>query len=354
MFAGGQDLIVHALNMLDGSELPQKRVWVFEDYGSHGTYTGCNPTATAGDQGCGTLTAEGSNAVQVPPNIEYLVVVSVDGYYYNYMLVYVGNERKEVNVVMVGKLSPKQDRVVVQWPHAGDLDLWVKATWGPAAAPRSEGLISFEEMSSNDGDSDIILDVDNTNGFEGPETTRFENLLEGVFEVWVNIYENPPEYPGAEADAMYTVDLLTSAPARMDIFCTSCLLDSGLERVEREGFVTSVTQKPADLPRTMLAWWKVGVFTRQSLTSRLIWQTCASDCYWEQGPQSTRRRSLYWISQMLSGSSQQIKTKHAIPRKSKQDHFGIERTPPSCIPCTLDKYTVVLVLFTFPSTQAAP
>jgi hypothetical protein len=94
--------------------------------------------------------------------------------------------------------------------------------------------------------------------------------------------------------------------------------------------------------------------TRQSLTSRLIWQTCASDCCWEQGPQSTRRCSLYWISQMLSGSSQQIKTKHAIPRKSKQDHFGIERTPPSCIPCTLDKYTVVLVLFTFPSTQAAP
>jgi hypothetical protein len=329
MFAGAQNLIVHALNMLDGSELPQKRVRVFEDYGSQDTYTGCDPTATAGDQRCGTLTAEGSNAVLVPPNMEYLVVVSVDGYYYSYMLVYVRNERKKVNVTMVGKLATKQDRVVVQWPHAGDLDLWVKATWGPAAAPRSEDLISYDEMSSNDGDSSIILDVDNINGFEGPETTRFENLLEGIFEVWVNIYENPPEYPGAEADAMYTVGLLTSAPARMDIFCSSCLLDSGVERVERAGFVTSVTQKPADLPGTMFAWWKVGVFTKQLLTSRLIWQTCASDCYSEQGPQSTQRRSLYWISQMLSGLSQQRKTKHSIPRKSKQDQLGTERSQPS-------------------------
>jgi len=335
MFAGGQDLIVHALYLLDGSELLETRIWVFEDYGSQNTFIGCDPTATEGDQSCGTLTAEGggSNPVQVPPDTVYRVVVSVDGFYYSYKTVYVPRGGAEIDVNMIGILDTNQDRVVLQWEHAGDLDLWVKASWGPAEAPRSEDLIGWDSMFSNDGDSSIILDVDNLDGFAGPETTRFETLIEGVFEVWVNIYSLPPEDSagsglgagsGSGANGMYTIDLLNFAPARMDIYCASCLLDRGEEQVEREGIVTSVTQNPADLPADVdAAWWKVGVFRKLSSSSKLTWQTCVSECYSDESPESMRRRSLSWVSEMVSGWSQQRRPKHAVPRKGSQHKLRV-------------------------------
>jgi len=332
MFAGGQPLTVIAKYLLDGSELPDKRVRIF--VAAPETKIGCDPDVLEGDATCGTPVAEGTGAgsVNVPPDKTYLVVVTLEGYYNSYLTVYVPDGGAEISANCVGLLDTNQDRIVLRWGHSGDLDLYVKANWGSG----EEAVIYYDEMSSNDGDSSVILDLDNLNGFDGPETTRFETALEGTFEVWVNVYELPgddPEYADPEIEnGKFSTHMLAKGLATIDVFCYSCVVAvDGGEDVNKVGLATSITQSVGDIETDEeVGWWKVGQFVAPAGDARLKWETCVSDCYSADDPFDLRRRAASWLSRMTSdlSSSPDARTKlqkhvlkhdgaHTLPRQAR-------------------------------------
>ena len=147
-------------------------------------------------------------------------------------------------------------------PYYGqDLDLWV---YDKADRSNKVGW-NVAGRSNSFAGGQIILDVDNWDGMEGPETTQFRNLASGTVEVWVNHY-----------DDTFTQSLVASTPATVDIFCYRCLDDDNKVKV---GFVRSVTQVSGDVPSGGRKGWKVGEFVAPGGSERVKWTTCVHNCY---------------------------------------------------------------------------
>lgn len=249
--------------------------WIFSEFPDD--FAACLNMGQPDSGSCGHLVAFGSDTeATVFANSNYLIVISGVGYYTGYLLFDVGISAEAFSFGLVKNMQTNQDRVVLSWGHDQDLDLWV---YDKGDREKQVGW-SMDPRSSSIAGGTVTLDIDNWSGLDGPETTKFESLSSGTVEVWVNHYDN-----------RFTASQIRDAPAVVDIFCYRCLDDHNAVKV---GFVTSVTQKPGDVPITGRNWWKVGEFTAPSSTERVKWTTCKSGCYVQAGTadlSSTRSHS---------------------------------------------------------------
>jgi uncharacterized protein YfaP (DUF2135 family) len=200
----------------------------------------------------------------------YLIRVAAPGYYPVAFKVMADKAPVFLDVYMIKTMSQNQNRVKLSWKDRSDLDLWVFARFHVVGdysgfAP-AIGWWDETRTATYRG-STIALDVDNQNGRHGPETTRFENLGTGKFEVWVNMFE------AEDGSEIFTQSAVRRHPASVDVFCHRCKRDGGSVA---EGLVTTIVQQPDDVPLGA-SWWKVGTFIKTS--SALEWNTCTSDCY---------------------------------------------------------------------------
>jgi hypothetical protein len=92
-------------------------------------YLGCRGWTYTGDTGganCGTLEYQFAGSMgQLAADQSYLVVAIMNNFYTSYMQIYVGLGGYQTAVRMINELPFETTRVVLKWPHAGDLDLWV-------------------------------------------------------------------------------------------------------------------------------------------------------------------------------------------------------------------------------------
>ena len=210
MFSTGVSLVISVRHVLDGSEILGRRVRIFNNYPVK--YHACDPNVILGQTSCGELIVDTrTDSILVGLDFSFLVVVNIDNFYTRYSTIYIPTEdahkeeMQKLEVNMVPPMQFEQDRTVLQWHHSGDLDLWVTAKWGLVKCPLEDNIY-WETDNSKCDDSSIILDVDNQDGTDGPETIRFENLSKGRFEIWVN-------YKG-----VFDSSILETAPARVDMY----------------------------------------------------------------------------------------------------------------------------------------
>ena len=239
---------------------------IYQDY-PETAYKRCTPASATTSNTCGKIVGMGiGNTADLPAGHDYLMVASHDGYFTSYFTFYV--EPDGVNVFtleMVEELSAREERVVLQWDNDVDLDLWV------INKDPSTERIGYSANSGYMAGGSGNLEVDNSVGSEGPETTMLKSLTSGTAEVWVNRWGW--KYSAAEA---------TTYRATVNIFCHKCLNDLGQDTA---GYVTSVTQQAEDVPeQSQGGWWKVGQFVASDgflLDGHpaVQWQTCTADCY---------------------------------------------------------------------------
>ena len=296
------DVFVYAFDILGDSDVSQATIKVFRDYPQ--SYSGCLPDA------CGQLLYEGTlgEAVELASENLFLFVVSLEGFYTAYSASVIGRTNSDVRISLLRPLGENQDRAVLSWDHEQDLDLWVEARF----ATGRTSYISWELTEAVDGEAIIKLDLDNQDGTSGPETTSFEALTVGVFEVWVNLYTS-------DGSGKFTGDLVSAAPARVDIFCSDCVDSIGNPF---SGSVSTIVQDENDVPLQGASWWKAGQFVAPSPTGlgRTQWQSCTSDCYSSVAPYDFRRR-LQSPSSTFSDSNKSevpaLATVEQRPRKVK-------------------------------------
>ena len=230
---------------------------------SHGTVTSC-----------GTLVARTNEpTVKVQANQHYLVVSAVEQYYHGYSEAWVNLGGGFASAEMVPTLAAGQSRVVLRWGHGQDLDLWAYASESSSSDnqiqvgwPNTPGT-----LTGSGWDVDIGLQVDNTNGRLGPETTLIEFGGDGAtvtasIEIWVQHYTS-----------VFTALQVGDFPASVDIYCEECLNDNG-DTVR--GYVQTVTQSASALLE--VKWWKVGSWmpsVDSDGETRVSWQTCTSNCW---------------------------------------------------------------------------
>jgi len=262
----GHDLApveLSATDMLTGTTLLGATYEIYSGYVS--AFMGCTGLS------CGTLIATVSNSDdgeahgQVPVDGQYLILAEASGFYRGYISTLVADIGVAIDVQMVAEMAEGQDRVVLHWKNEQDLDVWV------FDADDRENFVSWDmdPTSASMAGGTVTLDVDNTNGFEGPETTQFRALSSGTAEVWVQTY-----------DDVFTTEQVGAAPATVEVYCHLCLDEQGQRK---QGFVSSITQNDQDVTPGA-NWWKVGQFVAPALSDpvyRLQWQACTlgAGCY---------------------------------------------------------------------------
>jgi len=264
-------------------------------------FEGCFQSRTCGVQVYnGTLDSSMATIVDVAVNYgvsNYLVVVTSDGYYpsYSEQAVADGSTRL-VSSQMVQTLPSNQDRVVLRWESAQDLDLWIVFK---NAAGGFVGSVGYSASAGTFAVGSAVLDVDNFNGALGPETAVLSNLANGRAEVWVHKYRGLAE---GDARYYYYPEDVRADPATVDVYCGYC---HSFEGNLVQGGVKSATQIASTVPVNGAKWWKVGQFVAPSPLSasvRTQWQTCVksdgtaeigskgSGCWTDTNPTESRRR----------------------------------------------------------------
>ena len=242
-------------------------------------YLGCEVSS------CGTLVEDVSDCggfssscqAMVLYDRNYLVVVTKSGFYTGYSTAMAGIAGAQQSTNMFETLGAKQTRVVLSWDSEIDLDLTISFR---DADTLSAQWVNWEQDRWESGvdniASSIELQLDNTDGKDGPETTIFENLGTGIFEVWVNLYSD-------DDSAVFSDALIEEAFAVVDVFCHSCKDEKG---ESKSGWVTSIAQGAEDLSDSRASWWKVGEFVSEQAGNmfEVKWKGCQSECYSRWAP----------------------------------------------------------------------
>ena len=100
-----------------------------------------------------------------------------------------------------------------------------------------------------------LLDVDSFAGAEGPESMLFTEMIAGVTEIWVNLY-----------DGKFEAEEVATCPAKVDIYCDSC---ENAEGKMGSGLVESVVQSTRHIPEGGKRWWKVRHMSIQGQSCQL-------------------------------------------------------------------------------------
>jgi len=263
-------------NLLTGAPLPSASFKIYSGFSSIANCLKELRAPTCSDDAascpCGRLIFSGNveggdGRIEFDMQGQYLIVVEASGYY-QYASTVVAEKRPiRLPVPMTALLGDQEQRVVLSWGSASDLDIWIDAKFAVQAGvfTGSSAYVGWRARSANYGTSRIQLDVDNTDGTRGPETTKFTSLSEGVFQVWVHHYSGS-----------FTRSEATDSPASVDVFCSQCV-DNG---ATVNGRVTSVTQAASTVPSGGSAWWNVGSFEKTA-SGTMSWSSCTSNCYSE-------------------------------------------------------------------------
>jgi hypothetical protein len=169
----------------------------------------------------GTISASGSGSIAISLKVRtgaaawYLIVVGGEstGYgwsYYEKHLTAGGDN--SVHARLLPTLGVNQDRVVLSWPHDGDLDLWIFVKDSNGNIKGSVGW-NYGKTKGVFGSSSVSLDADELSGLSGSETTSFSNMMGFTFEVWVHYYNS---------NKVFTPIDVMSKPATLDVYCYEC------------------------------------------------------------------------------------------------------------------------------------
>ena len=253
---------LQANDLLDSSiQLKDVTVAIFSEYPTD--YQSCEESSTCGTRVLNPWNpriTSGRSPLYVPLDVPILVVVTMDGYFTSYITLNVVEAGALVETNMLRTMAVGQNRITLDWEHSGDLDLWIDAMWGSG----DWDYIGWQtpDKSADDGElTKVNLDLDSTDGSEGPETTSLENILSGTYEVWINAYN-------ISGEGKFTKDLVRSTPAIINVFCNSSLDDQGILRTGR---LYTIIQSPDTIPSDGVSWWKVGQFISQNGPSSLHW-----------------------------------------------------------------------------------
>jgi len=202
----------------------------------------------------------------------FLVVIGGSGGYgYSYYEKHMeAGTSNSVYGSMLKALSLGMDRLVLSWPHSGDLDMWVFAT---DSADNIKGSVGwrYDETTGTFGSTAVSFDKDQTSGLDGPEVISFSNMAGFTFQVWVHYYTS---------SKVFEETTVMAEPATVDVYCSQCH-DSNGKTVE--GLATSITQDYSMIPSGGRDWWNVGHFLAPSgegAGMRVQWKTCrGQSCY---------------------------------------------------------------------------
>jgi hypothetical protein len=265
--AGAAEIEFSAMDMLTSDEVDGVKYYIYTNAALDGdsvwsTYIGCFALSSCGTLVQGPITVRKTS---LTADSYYLIVSEKSGYYYTYTIIFLKASGYNMHSQLVKEMKVGQDRVVLHWGHSQDLDLWVYD------ARDLNKKVGWNRRTAKFAGGDITLDVDNWDGLEGPETTQFQSLTSGTVMVWIHHWSDK-----------YTYDEVRDYPASVDIFCYLCQDDDGIAKA---GYVTTLTQKTADVPRPGVSWWKVGEFVVTAVGGgRLVqWKTCNFGCY-KEGP----------------------------------------------------------------------
>ena len=230
------DLTFKAHNAITDAVITDVTFKLYEGYPTRRTaaYEGCTGSS------CGTLvsTVTTTSPLEVKAGA-YLVVAEKTGHYTAYKTVTMASAAYEVDLAMVPAMETDQDRIVLRFTQAADLD-----TYAIDSANKAQFVYySAASKTKTMGGGTVTLDKDVTSG-PGIETVQFKSVTSGTIEVWVKHFS-----------AKFTTAMVASDPANVDIYCFKCLDDNN---AVKEGFVKTVTQSD---PVTANKWWKAGQWT---------------------------------------------------------------------------------------------
>jgi len=169
----------------------------------------------------GTITASNSGSIAISLKVRtgaaawYLIVVGGEGTGYGWSYhekhLTAGGDNT-VHASLLQKLGVDMDRVVLSWPHDGDLDLWIFVKDSNGNIRGSVGW-NYGKTAGVFGSTSVSLDADELSGLSGSETTSFSKMKGFTFEVWVHYYN---------ANKVFTQSDVMSKPATLDVYCYEC------------------------------------------------------------------------------------------------------------------------------------
>jgi hypothetical protein len=169
----------------------------------------------------GTITASNSGSIAISLKVRtgaaawYLIVVGGEGTGYGWSYhekhLTAGGDNS-VHARLLPPLGVNQDRVVLSWPHDGDLDLWIFVKDSNGNIKGSVGW-NYGKTAGVFGSTSVSLDADELSGLSGSETTSFSNMMGFTFEVWVHYYNS---------NKVFTPNDVMSKPATLDVYCYEC------------------------------------------------------------------------------------------------------------------------------------
>ena len=277
---GGEDtssmsLTVYGSDLISDDVYPEVPFTVYSGYPS--PFYGCKDSSWFG---CGTEVVSGqlsgsasgaSVAFEVGTGNAawFLVVIGGEqGYGYSYHEIrMVQGGGNVIRTSLLKLLQTDQDRIILSWPHSGDLDLWIFAIDSDESIIGSVGW-NYNKKTGTFDSTVVTLEKDSLDGQSGSETTLFEGMR-GTYQVWVNNY-----------DGAFVQSEVLAAPATLQVYCSECHDSYGYTV---RGRIT-VTQDSSVVPSGM-SWWKVGSFVAPSTVGggsmRAQWISCSAGaaCY---------------------------------------------------------------------------
>ena len=265
---------------------------IYSNFGSG--WMGCS------GRDCGTLVSylysdTSGDVALVPGGQVYLIVAVANGYYSAWSTMFVGYSGSGSTVgmggayasfsSMISTLGANELRLVLRWPHGGDLDLWVMNNSDlthnvGAGRPRD----AF-------GSGHVSLDHTSSYGSAGPESTHIGFLkANATLGVWVHSYEHE-----------FSLEMVRDFAASVDVYCSGCYQQG--QRRRAMGWLSTVTQRTQFLPSPYVKWWRAGNLVTRS-DGRVEWEPCTSYCFGpapvSQGVLSLTSRNLP-VSRILAG-----------------------------------------------------
>ena len=206
----------------------------------------------------------------VPGGHEYLIVAFADGYYSSWSTMFVGYAGAGSSVgmggaylsfsSMISKLGANELRLVLRWPHGGDLDLWVTNNSDLSHS------VGDEHPLDTFGSGEISLDYPSNYGSAGPESTHVGFLgANATLSVWVHSYEQG-----------FSLEMVRDFAASVDVYCSGCSHQG--QRRRASGWLSTVTQRTHFLPSPYVKWWRAGNLVTRS-DGRVEWEPCTSYCF---------------------------------------------------------------------------
>jgi uncharacterized protein YfaP (DUF2135 family) len=271
---------------------------------------------------CGNLVKKTTEtAIKVKANNHYLVVSTLQGYYRGYDETWVSLGGGLASVGMVPTLGASESRVVLRWGHGQDLDLWAYAN---TSSGSNQVVVGWTNQIGTIGTGStsihIQLDVDNTNGRMGPETTKLTLQSDSRTDIWIQHYS-----------LVFTAMEVDNFPASVDLYCAKCLNDQGHDV---SGYVKTVTQNSSAMLE--VKWWRAGAWfsSSDSMGRRVTqWRTCMANCWAVYPGAGAPITVTFSVTNVLTGDPVEGEIRYRVYRNYEASWLGCCVSVSDCSGC---------------------